>query len=92
MPGMGARRGSTVSPPRPLESVRVTLITDQGQIDAGAFHLPSMEKDGDWGQARVPFSKMKGVGLTEGAKLQAVVFTGNAEGSFFIAGVELAGG
>ena len=92
MPGMGMAVGPRVAPPKPLASVRVVLITDQGQLDVGALEVASLKKDEGWGEARVRFSDLKGNGGQEGAKLEALVFTGNSGGTFFIGHVELVGG
>lgn len=93
MPG-GTMPGAAAAPKVvPLSSVRIVLVTDMGQIDAGAFEVEKLEEDDDgWSTAKVAFSDMKGPGLQEGAKLTGMVFTGNSGGSFYIGYVEITGG
>ncbi|NSW58379.1 MAG: hypothetical protein HPY44_20415 [Armatimonadetes bacterium] len=97
MPGMGGTPGGFggFGPSRPakqLTSVRMLLITDKGQVDTGAFAVKSLKTEGGWSEATVKFSDMKGPGLTEGAKLLGIVFTGNSGGTYFVGRVQISGG
>ncbi len=93
MPGMGGRRGGRRAPrQKPLTSIRVVLVTDEGQLDSGAFEVKELDEEDGWSEAKVPFSKLKGPGGKEGAKLTGLILTGNSGGSFYIGHVELTGG
>jgi hypothetical protein len=77
----GRRRRSSSS--KALTAVRVVLVTDKGQLDAGGFVLSKLtSKDGDWYEISVPLTEMKGKGLTAGSMLNGVVLTGDSKGTF----------
>ncbi len=99
MPGMGGMPGGGgfggFGPSRPtkqLTSVRMLLVTDQGQVDTGALAVKSLKTEGGWGEATIKFSDMKGPGLKEGAKLLGIVFTGDSGGTYFVGRVQISGG
>jgi len=87
--GSGTRGSRTPTIVRVLDAVRVLLITDKGQLDAGSFKMEDLKKTDDWAEISIPFSALKGKGGGSGAKLEAVVLTGNAEGKFYVAKIEL---
>jgi hypothetical protein len=91
-PGFGGMRGRTGGASRPLSQIRVLLVTDKGQLDAGAFDVESLKKTDDWSEIKVPFSKMRGKGGQTGAKLQAIVLTGNGDGKFYVGSIEVTSG
>jgi len=92
--GRGRRGGftqRTLRPAKPLEAVRVVLVTDQGQMDSGSYVVSKQEKQGDWAQVKIPMSKFKGPGAKSGAKLIGVIFTGDSIGKLLIGRAELQG-
>ncbi|MCE5218378.1 hypothetical protein LLH03_15245 [bacterium] len=89
--GMGMGRGSS-EPVKPLESARIALVTDKGQLDAGSFLVSSLTKDNDWGEIKVPFANLKGKGGAAGAKLIGVVITGNSVGKVYLGMLQITSG
>lgn len=82
------RRRSSSS--RPLDAVRIVLVTDKGQMDAGAFVLSKLTtRDGDWYEIRVPLRNMKSKDVGEGAMLEGIVVTGNSKGTLVVGPIEL---
>ena len=100
MPGMGGttgRRGGrtwqqrTLRPPKPLEAVRVVLLTDEGQMDGGSYLVSKLQKKGDWSEVKIPFNKFKGPGAKKATKLLGVIFTGDSVGKVFVGHAEIQG-
>jgi hypothetical protein len=91
-PSFGGMRTRGGGAPRTLSQIRVLLVTDKGQLDAGVFDIEGLKKTGDWSEIRVPFSKLRGKGGQTGAKLQAIVLTGNSDGKFYVGRIEVTSG
>jgi hypothetical protein len=88
--GFGSWRRRRSSSSKPLDAVRVVLVTDKGQMDAGGFTLSKLtNKDGDWYEIRVPLTEMKSRGITTGAMLNGIVITGNSKGTLTVGPIQI---
>lgn len=88
--GFGSWRRRRSSSSKPLDAVRVVLVTNKGQMDAGGFTLSKLtNKDGEWYEIRVPLTEMKSRGVTAGAMLNGIIVTGNSKGTLTVGPMQI---
>jgi len=91
MPGMpGAGMMQVSQPAKPIDRIRVVLVTDKGQLSSGGLLLDTnLALEGDWLRLSAVLSDFARPEDLQGATLQRVVITGNHEGTIYVGEVEI---
>ncbi len=88
--GPGISTAQVSEPPKPIDRIRVVLVTDKGQLSSGGLLLdPNLPFEGDWLRISAVLSDFARPEDLRGAILQRVVITGNHEGIAYIADLKI---
>jgi len=88
--GPGISTAQVSEPPKPIDRIRVVLITDKGQLSSGGLLLdPNLPFEGDWLRISAVLSNFARPEDLQGATLQRVVITGNHEGTVYVADLKI---